>query len=94
MPKVVKKNLTEDSRTYCYWTLRGLAPFKREFIENPFVTDLDIIKQGALSIISSAVDTEAKARFSSEIKAAKSKEDLVELFKRANINGQDYCEIK
>jgi hypothetical protein len=88
-----KKNtdgLINNSQTYCYWTARGLQTLKEEYINNPFVTDLEVVKEGALSIIDSAKRVDSWYRFEAEIKAAKSKQEILELFERANYNGKHY----
>ena len=88
-----KKNtsgLIDNSQTYCYWTARGLQTLKEEYINNPFVTDLEVVKEGALSIIDSAKRVDSWYRFEAEIKAAKSKQEILELFERANYNGKHY----
>ena len=88
-----KKNasgLINNSQTYCYWTARGLQTLKEEYINNPFVTDLEVVKAGALSIIDSAKRVDSWYRFEAEIKAAKSKQEILELFERANYNGKHY----
>lgn len=93
-PVVIKKKNTDglinNSQTYCYWTARGLQTLKEEYINNPFVTDLEVIKEGALSIIDSAKRVDSWYRFEAEIKAAKSKQEILELFERANYNGKHY----
>ena len=81
--------LLNNSNTYCYWTVRGLQTLKDEYINNPFV-DLDIAKYGALRIIDSAKRVDSWYRFEAEIKAAKSKQEILELFERANYNGKHY----
>ena len=62
----------------------------QEYINNPFVTDLEVVKEGALSIIDSAKRVDSWYRFEAEIKAAKSKQEILELFERANYNGKHY----
>jgi hypothetical protein len=93
-PVVTKKKntsgLINNSQTYCYWTARGLQTLKEEYINNPFVTDLEVVKEGALSIIDSAKRVDSWYRFEAEIKAAKSKQEILELFERANYNGKHY----
>lgn len=93
-PIVTKKKNTDglinNSQTYCYWTARGLQTLKEEYINNPFVTDLEVVKEGALSIIDSAKRVDSWYRFEAEIKAAKSKQEILELFERANYNGKHY----
>lgn len=93
-PVVTKKKNTDglinNSQTYCYWTARGLQTLKEEYINNPFVTDLEVVKEGALSIIDSAKRVDSWYRFEAEIKAAKSKQEILELFERANYNGKHY----
>jgi hypothetical protein len=82
--------LINNSRTYCYWTARGLQTLKEEYLNNPFVVDLDVVKDGALSIIDSAVRVDSWYRFEAEIKAARSKQEILDLFERANYNGKHY----
>lgn len=82
--------LINNSNTYCYWTARGLQVLKDEYINNPFVVDLDVVKDGALRIIDSAKRVDSWYRFEAEIRAAKSKREILELFERANYNGQHY----
>ena len=93
-PVITKKKNTDglinNSQTYCYWTARGLQTLKEEYINNPFVTDLEVVKAGALSIIDSAKRVDSWYRFEAEIKAAKSKQEILELFERANYNGKHY----
>ena len=93
-PVITKKKNTDglinNSQTYCYWTARGLQTLKEEYINNPFVTDLEVVKEGALSIIDSAKRVDSWYRFEAEIKAAKSKQEILELFERANYNGKHY----
>ncbi len=93
-PIITKKKNTDglinNSQTYCYWTARGLQTLKEEYINNPFVIDLEVIKEGALSIIDSAKRVDSWYRFEAEIKAAKSKQEILELFERANYNGKHY----
>ena len=93
-PIITKKKNTDglinNSQTYCYWTVRGLQTLKEEYINNPFVTDLEVIKEGALNIIDSAKRVDSWYRFEAEIKAAKSKQEILELFERANYNGKHY----
>ena len=93
-PVITKKKNTDglinNSQTYCYWTARGLQILKEEYINNPFVTDLEVVKEGALSIIDSAKRVDSWYRFEAEIKAAKSKQEILELFERANYNGKYY----
>ena len=88
--KQQNQGLINNDKTYCYWTARGLQTLLDDYINNPFVTDLDVIKDGALSIISSAVRVDSWYRFEAEIRAAHSKEEIVALFKRANYNGKHY----
>ena len=82
--------LINNDKTYCYWTARGLQTLKDDYINNPFVIDLDIVKDGALSIINSAVRVDSWYRFEAEIRAARSKQEILDLFERANYNGKNY----
>lgn len=84
------QGLINNDKTYCYYTARGLSTLLDNYINNPLVTNLDVVKDGALSIISSAVRVDSWYRFEAEIRAARSKEEIVELFKRANHNGKHY----
>ena len=83
-------DLINNDKTYCYWTARGLQTLKDDYINNPFVIDLDVVKDGALSIINSAVRVESWYRFETEIRAARSKQEILDLFERANYNGKNY----